>query len=73
MLWADAEKANSLEDVIEELERLQHSEAEKAIELLRSQETVQVRLLSYISASCLLVLPCIPLSGEKGCWQKFER
>lgn len=42
MLTEDAQKAASLEEVIEELERLQQSEAEKVKELQLSQQTTQV-------------------------------
>lgn len=45
VLREDSEKAASLEEVIEELERLQHSEAEKAKELQLSQQMIQVMLL----------------------------
>ena len=43
MLKEDAEKAQSLEEVIAELERLQMSEAEKETQLAQAQEQLQVR------------------------------
>ena len=52
MLREDAQKAASLEEVIEELERLQHSGAEKAKELQLSQQTIQVGS----SSSCRCVM-----------------
>ncbi len=42
VLREDAEKAASLEEVIEELERLQQSEADKARQLQTSQQAAQV-------------------------------
>lgn len=52
VLREDAQKAASLEEVIEELERLQHSEAHKAKELQLSQQTIQVGS----SSSCRCVI-----------------
>ena len=45
VLREDAEKAAGLEEVIEELERLQQSEAGKAQQLAGSQQQLQVGLL----------------------------
>ena len=42
VLKEDAEKAQSLEEVIAELERLQMSEAEKEHQLAQTQEQLQV-------------------------------
>ena len=43
ILKADAEKAAGLEDVIEELERLQTQEAERSRDLQKAQQEGQVR------------------------------
>lgn len=62
MLREDAEKADSLEDVIEELERLQLSEAEKAREVLALQETIQVWLHPPSQCHACYYAVCHPLS-----------